>query len=111
MRMRLGRWPPVRHTSRSAMGLIRASPIRERDEGLMIEQKARQVRAGVAFAARAVMVAGPEGRDAVGTLCDVLQKAGLLVVDEESRIRVQQGDQDDTVANAAHFYGGPLCSV
>ena len=57
----------------------------------MIQQKALQVRAGIAFAR-----AGCDGssrrqrREAIGPFVDVLQQSGLFVVDEDAGIGVQR---------------------
>src|SRR5690348_778060 len=63
------------------------------------------MRAGVTFAARVVVVIGSKRRDAVGPFGDVLQESRLFIIDEESRIRMQRGDEDDAVADAAFLHG------
>jgi hypothetical protein len=40
----------------------------------------------------------------VGPLRDVLQKTGIVIIDEQGGIRMQRGDQDNAVTNSTFVY-------
>ena len=51
-----------------------------------MEKKVLEVRTGIAFAARTVLVIRPSGRKAIGPFADVLQQAGFVIVNKEGGV-------------------------